>query len=414
VEPRASREFIAARHDGPVTVPAALLDAARSGDAGAFEELVGPYRGELQAHCYRMLGSLHDAEDVMQDSLIRAWRTVGSLDDRGFVRGWLYKIATNRCLTAIERRGRRELPFDLAPGTPATEFRWLEPYPDTSPETRYLARESVELAFVAALQHLSALQRAALILREVLGFSAAETADLLDTSTASVNSAVQRARKVIDSTAPTQQTVLRDLGHEATAAIIARWADAWEAGDVDAIVTMLAEDARYSMPPLPEWYRGTEEIRAFLVGGPLQSRWRFLPTTATANSVRHHLWHDDTQRFVPGGLDVHHPTDARRSPRSDRRPPLLTSTNRVDHLLQIPGRQLRGHKWLAPNSGAQRPPRAPRPCAATLEKAGLDRRGRCYSRHLVIRASDNPEPHISARLRHPDRRTCEAPIRRSP
>jgi RNA polymerase sigma-70 factor (TIGR02960 family) len=305
VEPRASREFIAARHDEPVTVPAALLDAARSGDAGAFEELVGPYRGELQAHCYRMLGSLHDAEDVVQESLIRAWRTVGSLDDRGFVRAWLYKIATNRCLTAIARRGRRELPFDLGPGTPATESRWLEPYPDISPETQYLARESVELAFVAALQHLSALQRAALILREVLGFSAAETADLLDTSTASVNSAMQRARKVIDSTAPTQQTVLRDLGHEATAAIIARWADAWEAGDVDAIVAMLAEDARYSMPPLPEWYRGTEEIRAFLVGGPLQSRWRFLPTTANGQlAFGTYLWDDDTQQFVPGGLDV--------------------------------------------------------------------------------------------------------------
>ena len=230
---------------------------------------------------------------------------VGSLDDRGFVRAWLYKIATNRCLTAIERRGRRELPFDLAPGTPATEFSWLEPYPDTSPETRYLARESVELAFVAALQHLSALQRAALILREVLGFSAAETADLLDTSTASVNSAVQRARKVIDSTAPTQQTVLRDLGHEATAAIVTRWTDAWEAGDVDAIVAMLAEDARYSMPPLPEWYRGTEEIRAFLVGGPLQSRWRFLPTTANGQlAFGTYLWDDDTQQFVPGGLDV--------------------------------------------------------------------------------------------------------------
>src|SRR4249920_4194351 len=120
--------------DGRMTAPAALLDAARSGDASAFEQLVAPYRAELQAYCYRMLGSLHDAEDVVQDSLIRAWRTVGSLDDRGFVRAWLYKIATNRCLTAIERRGRRELPAGVAAGTPAAEISWLEPYPDVSPE----------------------------------------------------------------------------------------------------------------------------------------------------------------------------------------------------------------------------------------------------------------------------------------
>lgn len=288
-----------------MSTPADLVVAARLGDADAFEQLVAPYRGELQAHCYRMLGSLHDAEDALQESLVRAWRGVGNLDDRGFVRAWLYKIATNRCRTLIERRGRRELPVDVATATPVTEVNWLEPYPDASPEEQYVAREGVELAFVAALQHLTATQRAVLILREVLAFSAAEVAEQLDTSIASVNSALQRARKVIDGATPTQQTVLRELGDEALGAIVNRWTKAWHGGDVEAIVAMLADDARYSMPPLPEWYRGHDEIRGFLLDGPLRSGWRLLPTMANGQlTFGTYMWDDAAGQYRPGGLDV--------------------------------------------------------------------------------------------------------------
>ena len=288
-----------------MSAPADVLDAARSGDAEAFECLVGPYRGELLAHCYRMLGSVHDAEDAVQESLVRAWRSVAGFDERGFVRAWLYKIATNQCLSALERRGRRELPFDVLPETPDTEISWLEPYPDRSPETTYLAQETVELAFIVVLQHLSALQRAVLILREVLGFSAAEVADQLDTSVAAVNSALQRARKAIDSTGVSQHGVLRDLGPDGVDEIVTRWINAWQAGDVDAIVAMLTDDARYSMPPLHEWYHGPDAIRVFLTEGPLRSRWRFLPTSANGQlAFGTYLWDDGAGAYLPGGLDV--------------------------------------------------------------------------------------------------------------
>ncbi len=274
-----------------------LLDAARAGDEHAFGQLVDPWRGELHAHCYRMLGSDVDAEDAVQETLVRAWSGLSGYEDRGSIRPWLYKIATNRCLTMIERRGRRELEA-------------LEPYPDSrlswtaslSPEAELLALESVELAFVASLQHLSALQRAVLLLRDVLAFSAREAAELLETSVAAVNSALQRARGVVSSV-PSQQATLRALGDSGQRDLVRRYVAAWEARDVEAIVAMLAADAKYSMPPLPDFFVGRAAIRSFLLDGPLRDEWRFLPARANGQ-LAFGTYLLDGDQYVPGGLDV--------------------------------------------------------------------------------------------------------------
>src|SRR3954452_21008192 len=225
-----------------------------------FERLVESHRRGLHAHCYRMLGSLHDAEDAYQEAMLRAWRALPRLREDAAARTWLYRIATNVCLNAIARRPRRVLPADYGPawsaadgtGEPTQESLWLEPYPDSelesgyaAPEARYEQREAVELAFVAALQHLPAQQRAVLILRDVLGFSARESADSLDTSSPAVNSALQRARKTIGQRLPerSQQATLHTLGEDKLRTIMKGYVDAWERHDVDALAAMLTEDA---------------------------------------------------------------------------------------------------------------------------------------------------------------------------
>jgi RNA polymerase sigma-70 factor (ECF subfamily) len=303
-----------------------LLEAARHGDEDAFGRLVGPHRGELHAHCYRMLGSVPDAEDALQDALLSAWRGLSRFEGRSSLRSWLYKIATNACLKAIERRPKRVLPIDYrpaadphdGPGEPLVESVWVEPYPDerlgledglAGPEARYEQRESVELAFIAALQHLGARQRAVLILRDVLGLSAREVAEALDTTPASVDSALQRAHKTVDERLPeqSQQATLRSLDDQELREIVDGFVDAWERDDVDAVAAMLAEDAIMTMPPLPTWYSGREAVDAFLRGWPLagQERWHVVPTRANGQlAFGQYRWDTEKEALVPHAITL--------------------------------------------------------------------------------------------------------------
>ena len=259
-----------------------------------FDERVAPYRAELQAHCYRMLGSMHDAEDALQDTLIGAWRGLDGFEGRSSLRSWLYRISTNSCLRLLEDRPKRLLSADFGPprgpdddlGEPV-DAAWLEPCPDEflalgPPESSYELRESVELAFVAALQHLPANQRAVLIMREVLGFSATEVAESLDTSVASVTSALQRARKTVADRVParSQQATLTALGSEGERELVQKLVTAWENANIDEILRMLTEDVRFTMPPLAAWFDGIDDVGAFIGRHVFATPWRLTPTRA--------------------------------------------------------------------------------------------------------------------------------------
>ena len=298
---------------------AKLLEAARRHDETAFGKLSELYRRELHAHCYRMLGSLHDTEEAMQEAMLRAWRNLDKLADRGSLRAWLYRIATNASLDLIARRKRRLLPADYSdradpdrpPGEPVAESVWIEPYPDetlevedgyASPEARYEEREAVELAFVAALQHLPPRQRAVLILREVLGFSDKEVGETLETSVPSVNSALQRARRTVDEKLPerSQQVTLRSLGEARMREIVEDYMEAMRTGDI-----------AWSMPPLASWYGGRDgglpEVEVFLRNGPLNGEWRWRHHAGTANgqlAVGTYTWIESAGTHLPFSLDV--------------------------------------------------------------------------------------------------------------
>jgi RNA polymerase sigma-70 factor, ECF subfamily len=306
----------------------ALVTAAQRGDREAFSLLTARYRREIEVHCYRMLGSVEDAEDAVQETLLRAWRKRDTFRARATFRAWLYGIATNACLDALRGRSRRLMPPDLAVAAdpfamppPASEIPWIEPYPDRlldevvdeqlGPAETYIERETIELAFLVAIQHLPPRQRAVLILRDVLGWSARETAEMIGMSVIAGNSALQRGRETLKQQLPDRrldwvQPRTPDASEEL---LLKRYMEAWKRADVDALVALLTEDARLAMPPTQAWYDGREAIRLFLAHNPIapldqRARKIFVPTRANRQPAFAVFLADASAPPRPLGLEV--------------------------------------------------------------------------------------------------------------
>lgn len=313
------------------SLQAEQLAAARNGDSQQFSELTEPYRRELQVHCYRILGSLHESEDMVQETMLKAWKRLDTFEGRASFRSWLYKIATNSCLDFLDqKKSRRLLPFEtLSPSDPGTpilppnaEVSWLEPFPDEwlgdksviNPEARYTDSESISLAFLTALQTLPPRQRAVLILRDVLDFSANDTSEVLELTTSSVNSALHRARITLAQRYPRGQREDLTMASidEKTQRLLNLFVHAWESADVNGLVALLKADAALAMPPSPSWYQGQSAIGTFVAAtvfadggmfsGNAAQRWRLLATRANGSPAFAIYQRDEKNEYQPFGL----------------------------------------------------------------------------------------------------------------